>query len=170
MYINTIGWPGWVALIILIAATILMVTHLWRWIANKRVSLNRSMRLKVLATSMVFLWAAGLLMYMIALASGSGSFHSFELLFRSALCSLGMFAFQIDGDVFANITGDNDAPFIRGIISAISVLASLLSVLLFVSLVAHRLWAYLRLVFSTIRATLFPRRRPISCSQVLMMS
>ena len=159
MYINTIGWPGWVALIILIAATILMVTHLWRWIANKRVSLNRSMRLKVLATSMVFLWAAGLLMYMIALASGSGSFHSFELLFRSALCSLGMFAFQIDGDVFANITGDNDAPLIRGIISAISVLASLLSVLLFVSLVAHRLWAYLRLVFSTIRATLFPRRR-----------
>ena len=159
MYINTIGWPGWVALIILIAATILMVTHLWRWIANKRVSLNRSMRLKVLATSMVFLWAAGLLMYMIALASGEGTFHSFELLFRSALCSLGMFAFQIDGDVFANITGDNDAPLIRGIISAISVLASLLSVLLFVSLVAHRLWAYLRLVFSTIRATLFPRRR-----------
>lgn len=159
MYINTIGWPGWVALIILIAATILMVTHLWRWIANKRVSLNRSMRLKALATSMVFLWAAGLLMYMIALASGEGSFHSFELLFRSALCSLGMFAFQIDGDVFANITGDNDAPLIRGIISAISVLASLLSVLLFVSLVAHRLWAYLRLVFSTIRATLFPHRR-----------
>ena len=159
MYINTICWPGWVALIILIAATILMVTHLWRWIANKRVSLNRSMRLKALATSMVFLWAAGLLMYMIALASGEGTFHSFELLFRSALCSLGMFAFQIDGDVFANITGDNDAPLIRGIISAISVLASLLSVLLFVSLVAHRLWAYLRLVFSTIRATLFPRRR-----------
>lgn len=159
MYINTIGWPGWVALIILIAATMLMVTHLWRWIANKRGSLNRSMRLKALASSMVFLWAAGLLMYMIALASGSGSFHSFELLFRSALCSLGMFAFQIDGDVFANITGDNDAPLIRGIISAISVLASLLSVLLFVSLVANRLWAYLRLVFSTVRATVFPHRR-----------
>ena len=159
MSINTIGWPAWVALVILIAATILMVTHLWRWIANKRVSLNRSMRLKALATSMVFLWAAGLLLYMIALASGEGQFHSFELLFRSALCSLGMFAFQIDGDVFANITGGNDAPLLRGIISVISVLASLLTVLLFVSLVANRLWAYLRLVFSTIRATIFPRRR-----------
>lgn len=159
MSINTIGWPGWVALVILIAATLLMVMHLWRWIANKRVSLNRSRQLKALATSMVFLWAAGLLAYMFALASGSGTFHSFELLFRSALCSLGMFAFQVDGDVFANITGDNDAPLIRGIISVITVLASLLTVLLFVSLVAHRLWAYLRLVFSTLRATVFPRRR-----------
>ena len=159
MFINEIGWPGWLAMMLLIVAALLMVVHVSRWIINKRVSLNRSRQLKALATSMVFLWAAGLLAYMYALASGSGTFHSFELLFRSALCSLGMFAFQVDGDVFANITGDNDAPLIRGIISVITILASLLTVLLFVSLVAHRLWAYLRLVFSTIRATIFPRRR-----------
>ena len=159
MFINEIGWPGWLAMMLLVVAALLMVVHVSQWIINKRVSLNRSRQLKALATSMVFLWAAGLLAYMYALASGSGTFHSFELLFRSALCSLGMFAFQVDGDVFANITGDNDAPLIRGIISVITILASLLTVLLFVSLVAHRLWAYLRLVFSTIRATVFPRRR-----------
>ena len=86
MFINEIGWPGWLAMMLLIVAALLMVVHVSRWIINKRVSLNRSRQLKALATSMVFLWAAGLLAYMYALASGSGTFHSFELLFRSALC------------------------------------------------------------------------------------
>ena len=157
--ISIIGWPGWVAIAILVVAALLMVIHVSRWIANTRVSLNRSRQLKALATTMVFVWAVGLLLYMEALGSGAGTFSSLELFFRSALCSLGMFAFQVDGDVFANITGESDTPLIRGVISVTTVVASLLTVLMLVSLVATRLWAYLRLLFSSLRATVFPRRR-----------
>lgn len=156
--ISIIGWPGWVAIAILVVAALLMVIHVSRWIANTRVSLNRSRQLKALATTMVFVWAVGLLLYMEALGSGAGTFSSLELFFRSALCSLGMFAFQVDGDVFANITDEiieKDYPLIRGIISVTTVVASLLTVLMLVSLVATRLWAYLRLLFSSLRATVF---------------
>ena len=143
---------------ILIATALLMVVHVWRWMTNKRVSLSHSRQLKALATTMAFVWAVGVLLYMVALRIESETTSAMELLFHSALCSLDMFAFQVDGDIFAALT-ELEKPVLKGIISTTAVVASLLTILMLMSLLATRLRAYLRLLFSSLRATVFPRRR-----------
>lgn len=119
----------------------------WRIIRFFLYSYSENKRIKglwLLASGMFFVWSVGLWLYMYAIANNSGitcyvaktEVSVLELWFRSAVASFGMFMFNIESNILDQI---NDLPLVRGLISFLSLFASVLTIWLIVCLFGARL-------------------------------
>lgn len=141
----------WIPVICIAVSFIAMV---WQFILSRRNCFPENRRIKelrLLASGMVFVWSVGFGLYMYAIShckDGDGNYLSAgELLFRSAIDSLNMFMFNIDGNVFDAISG---APQVRGWISLCVFVAGILTLWFIIVLIGARIWASIKSWWSSL--------------------
>ena len=139
----------WIPLCLFMVSSITVV---WRIVCIKRDSTieNRKIkRLWLLASIMLLVWSIGFGLYMYAIDNNSkwlddGNYNppsSLELIFRSAVASLALFAFSIESNI---IDAVNHLPHIKGFISLLSFIAGSLTIWMFLNLFGARLWESLK--------------------------
>ncbi|MBQ9187290.1 MAG: hypothetical protein IJ144_05645 [Prevotella sp.] len=131
---------------------------IWRLVCMKWYCFPENRRIKHLwlyASIMLFVWSVGFGLYMYAIDQNSTlcrrcdctELSWLELCFRSAVASLGMFAFDIDSNIFDNISR---LPHIKGAISVCSFVAGFLTIGIVLELFGARLWASVKAWWSSI--------------------
>lgn len=133
---------------------------LWRLCCIKQygsIENRKIKRLWLLASFMFFVWSLGFGLYMVALIHNSGSCikalteHSpLELIFRSAVASLGLFTFGIESNIIDNA---KDIPCVKGLISLFSFFAGSLTIFVILQLVRTRLWESLKTWWGSMRVS-----------------
>lgn len=103
---------------------------------------RRQRNLLLMAKFMLWVWSFGWVVYFIAISIGKQPHVGAEVLLRSALCSIQLFAANMDGDVIFAIA---DHDILKGLISSACFAATLCTFILIMSLVLSRLIAYLHI-------------------------
>ncbi len=109
---------------------------------------GKDFSVKFIASAMGFLLMSGTLIYMFVFHRISDEkgvqFSNAEYLFRSLICSLDLFMLDVDSNILDRL--DNDAA-LKGWLSFLSILSFSCTVALLVSLIYHRIVAFMRLNF-----------------------
>ena len=121
------------------------------------IEIRKINKIWLLYSSMFLVWSFGFGLYMDALIHNSSSCketlleHSItELIFRSAVESLGLFTFGIESNIIDNA---KDIPCVKGLISLSSFIAGTLTILVILQLLRTRLWESLKTWWGSIRAS-----------------
>ena len=103
---------------------------------------RRQRRLLLLATIMFWVWSFGWVIYIIAFSLDKQPHVGAEILLRSAICSLRLFASFIESNVVSAIPTHD---IIKGLLSSTCFAATICTVILIMSLVLSRLIAYMHI-------------------------
>lgn len=117
---------------------------LFNWIKTIDYQNRRGQNLKLLGSTMLFLWSIGWALYLQAFLYFDSKylFVNSELLLRSAVASLDLFMLDIDSNILDQISGH---AHLKGAISFVSLLSFSCTAGMLISLVSARLLAYSKL-------------------------
>lgn len=150
----SIIWVHWISIFVVLLSFVLVI---WRVICATRNATPESRRIKYLwslASIMFFVWALGFFLYICAIEGNdelkccgkNAEISVLEFIFRSAVASVGMFAFNIDSNIFDNI---NQCPLLRGTISVCSFVAGVLTIWILIELFGARILESLKTWWGT---------------------
>lgn len=130
--------------IVCILSFALFAYFLYNWIKTIDYQNRRGPNLKLLGSTMLFLWSIGWALYLQAFLYFEPKylFVNSELLLRSAVASLDLFMLDIDSNILDQIYGH---AHLKGAISFVSLLSFSCTAGMLISLVSARLWAYSKL-------------------------
>lgn len=98
--------------------------------------------MQLLAITMLWIWSCGWVLYFVAIEIARYPFGGAEVLFRSALCSLLLFAGNIDSTLLSEVNG---CELLRGLISCTGIAAVVCTATLILNILLLRVMAYMHL-------------------------
>ena len=98
--------------------------------------------LQLLAIMMIWIWSCGWVLYFVVIEIANNPHLGTELLFRSALCSLMLFAGNVDSTLLSEV---GNYELLKGLISCVGLAAIVCTATLILNLVLSRVMAYLHL-------------------------
>lgn len=143
---GNITFAGCVVLLAFLLASICLIYNIYVWAKTANHKNRRGQDLKLLGSIMLLLWVFGWILFLQSFLyfPNNHIFVNSELLLRSAIASLKLFALDIDSNILDQINGH---AHLKGAIVFICLLSSCCTIALLICLVSARLFAYLRIRF-----------------------